>query len=365
MKCKDLSIYIHFPYCKSRCPYCDFFRGILPKKFDEQSFVSNYLNDIDFMKSKCDDFNIKSIFFGGGTPSLLSANSIGEILNKIGKNFRIDNNIEISIEANPNSYDKIKFEDFSKIGINRLSLGVQALNSDDLRFLGRTHSLKDAMEAIDSGKRLFDKFSIDLIYARPNQNFCEWKKELDMALAIGLDHISLYQLTLEEGTVFERKKIQMLDDDSAINMYNDTVKYLRENGFERYEVSNFAKNNYNICKHNMVYWQGGNYWGIGVGAHGRVVLNNKLYAQFDGVELEELTKKERAEELIIMGLRIKDGINKDNFYEACGLNLFEFLSLEKIDYLKKLELLVGDDDGIRLTDKGFGVMDKVILDLCS
>ena len=365
MRCNDLSIYIHFPYCKSRCPYCDFFRGILPKDFNELDFIQKYLDDIDFMKSKCGDINIRSIFFGGGTPSLLSANSVCVILDKISKNFRIDDDVEISIEANPNSYDKIKFEDFSKAGINRLSLGVQALNSDDLRFLGRTHSYSDAMLAIESGKTLFDKFSIDLIYARPKQNFDEWQKEIDLALNMGLKHISLYQLTLEEGTIFERKKIQMLDEENAINMYNDTVDYLKLNGFERYEVSNFAKDDYNICKHNMVYWQGGNYWGIGVGAHGRVILDNKIYAQFDGREFEQLTKNERAEELIIMGLRIKDGVNKDNFYEACGLRLFDFISEDRIEYLKKLELLDLNDSGIKLTDKGFCVMDKVILDLCS
>ena len=295
----------------------------------------------------------------------MSAKAIDLILNKINNNFVIDKSAEISIEANPNSYERDKFIDFSKVGINRLSLGVQALNDNDLRFLGRTHSIKDALSALECGVNLFDKLSVDLIYARPNQKVDDWQKEIDLALGFGLKHISLYQLTLEEGTIFAKKNIEMLDEENATKMYNDTVKYLRNSGFARYEVSNFAKDLYNVSKHNMVYWEGGDYWGIGKGAHGRVVIDDKMYAQFDGNNMEELSSEERAYELIIMGLRVEKGVNKNNFKKACGLELFEFVSLEKLNEFNKLGLLEFDDEVIKLTDNGFLVMDKVILELCS
>ena len=361
----ELAIYIHFPYCKSRCPYCDFFRGILPRSFNEEEFVKQYLEDISMMKNVCGDRHIKSIFFGGGTPSLLSSKAIDLIINKISNNFVINKDAEISIEANPNSYERDKFVDFSKVGINRLSLGVQSLNEQDLKFLGRTHSINDALSALECGASLFDKMSIDLIYARPGQKFEDWQKEIDLALEYGLKHISLYQLTLEEGTIFAKKNIEMLDEESATELYNNTVKYLRSKEFCRYEVSNFAKEEYNISQHNMVYWEGGDYWGVGKGAHGRVIVGDKIYAQFDGNNMEELSKEERAYELIIMGLRIEKGIDKNVFKKVCGLDLFDFISYDKLNEFNKLGLLFFDDNVIKLTDNGFLLMDKVILELCS
>lgn len=361
----DISIYIHFSYCKSRCPYCDFFKKILPRNFDEAQYIKKYISDINFMKEQCGKRNIKSIFFGGGTPSILSEKSIEIILNEINKKFSIDKNVEISLEANPNTYDKNKFLNFKNVGINRLSLGVQALNENDLKVLGRTHSLKEAIDAIETGISLFDKFSIDLIYARPNQTFNTWQQEIDLALKFGLKHISLYQLTLEDGTIFAKKNIKMLDANKSLELYRLTSSYLNSYGLQRYEVSNFSKDGYNICKHNMVYWQGGNYWGIGEGAHGRIKLNEKIYAQYDGNILEALTPIERAEELIIMGLRIKKGINCNDFYNASSIKLFDFISQKKLNDLEKIKLLEFDDECIRLTEKGTEVLDSIILELCS
>ncbi|MBP5697936.1 MAG: radical SAM family heme chaperone HemW, partial [Alphaproteobacteria bacterium] len=300
----SLAIYIHFPYCKSRCPYCDFFRELLPKNFDEKLLIERYHQNFSYLGELLGNRPVHSIFFGGGTPSLLSADAVQQILDDAARYFTICDDAEISLEANPNTFDRDKFVGFHKAGINRLSLGVQALNEAGLRFLGRTHTLGDAKRAMELGMQTFEKFSIDLIYARPEQTWRNWKAELDCALSFGLKHISLYQLSIEEGTTFARKKIEPMSDEDAIALYDNTISYLRERGFERYEVSNFAKDENNQSVHNLVYWQGGDYIGIGEGAHGRFIHQGKIYASTNGKQLEVLTPEERAEELLLMGLRV-------------------------------------------------------------
>ncbi len=360
MSDRELSVYIHFLYCKSRCPYCDFFKKIIKKDFDECEYVKNILDNLDKMYKIFGKRDVKSIFFGGGTPSLLSGRAVSDILEGIEKYYNIKNGAEISLEANPNTFERDKFVSFKEAGINRLSLGVQALNEKDLKYLGRTHSVDEARKAIECGVKLFDKCSIDLIYARENQNFNEWKKEIDEAVSYGLKHISLYQLSIEEGTIFERKNIKAMDEELGANFYEDTVSYLRKKGFERYEVSNFSTDVWNRSTHNMVYWQGGDYIGLGVGAHGRIKYKDKIYATVDGRDFEELSILDRAYELVIMGLRIKDGINAKSFYEASGVKLFEFLNMEKLSEFKRLGLIEFDDYNVRLTDSGMLVLDKII-----
>ena len=369
LNCGDedgIAVYLHFPYCKSRCPYCDFFRGLLPKNFDENIILQKYLSDIAYFSELCPEKkNIKSIFFGGGTPSLLSPQAISVVLEGLQNHFNLSSRAEITLEANPNTFDREKFLAFRHAGINRLSLGIQALNAADLKFLGRSHSLSDALSAMELGAKTFPKFSVDLIYARPNQIWDDWQKEIDMALQFNLNHISLYELSIEEGTPFYRKNIQGADEELALSLYNDTVSYLRSHGFERYEVSNFARDTSSQSVHNLVYWQGGDYFGIGQGAHGRIHLNGKIFSTLDGKLSETLTPFERAEELVIMGLRIQDGLNERDFYNACGLHLFDFLSKNTTKRLAELDLLCYDDANIKLTDKGFTLLDEIILELVS
>ena len=360
----EIFLYVHFLYCKSRCPYCDFFKGILPKGFDESAYVKEIIDNLKFVKEfSNDNRELKSVFFGGGTPSLLSKKAVFDILNEVYKNYRVAKDAEITIEANPNTFEREKFLGFREAGVNRLSLGVQALNEKDLKFLGRTHSLKDAREAIDLGVKVFDKFSVDLIYARPDQVFDEWVKEIDEMVAKGVKHISLYQLSIEEGTVFYRKNIKEMDEEKSAKFYEKTVSYLKDMGFERYEVSNFAVNADNRSVHNMAYWNGGDYLGVGKGSAGRIKVDNKFYSLRDGKVEEVLSLKDRAIELIFMGFRIKDGIRFDRFNEIIGKDLREFLDGSKIEEFKKAGLLEVDDEGIRLTDKGFLVMDRIVLDL--
>lgn len=361
-----LAVYIHFPYCKSRCPYCDFFRAILPKSFDENALVQRYLDDIayfaDLFPEKRD---VKSVFFGGGTPSLLSPQAIDGVLNELQKKFNLAHHAEISLEANPNTFERDKFFAFRQVGINRLSLGVQALYADDLKKLGRSHSLSDALAAMELGAKTFPKFSIDLIYARPQQQWDTWQKEIDTALQFDLSHISLYELSIEEGTPFYRKNIQPMDEENSLSLYNDTVSYLRSRGFQRYEVSNFAKSPSHQSVHNLTYWQGGDYLGIGEEAHGRLRLNGQIFATLDGRLCEPLTPQERAEELTLMGLRIEEGLLENRFFNACGIHLFDFLSKKVTKRLAHLDLLCYDDANIKLTDKGFTLLDEIILELVS
>ena len=360
---EPLAIYVHFPYCKSRCPYCDFFKKLLPRDFDENALVERYLEDIRYFAGYTGERIVKSIFFGGGTPSLLSPDAVCRVLDEISRNFMVTSDAEITLEANPNTFEAEKFEGFRKAGINRLSLGVQALNEKDLKFLGRTHTVSDAKRAIAAGLDIFPKFSVDLIYARPNQTWEEWQAELDEILAYGLKHISLYQLSIEEGTVFEKKGIKALDEESSATLYNSTINYLRERGLERYEVSNFATSKEMQSSHNMVYWQGGDYIGIGEGAHGRIRHDGKIMTTLNGRFLESITPKERAEELLFMGLRIKEGINFKLFYQYSGIDFFDFVDNLAIKRLAQLNLLCYDDANIWLTDQGFLVLDKIVLDL--
>lgn len=358
-----LGIYIHFPYCRSRCPYCDFFRQIKPKDFDEEAFVTRYIEDMERFAPYCTARNVQSIFFGGGTPSILSPQSIEKILNELSKRYQIQKDAEITLEANPNTYEQEKFLAFRKAGINRLSLGVQALSAEGLKFLGRTHSLEEAHTAIAMGMKTFPKFSLDLIYARPEQTWQSWQHEIDIALKYGLKHISLYELSIEEGTPFAKKKIKPMPDEKAAKLYEDTVAYLHSQGLERYEVSNFAADKTNQSQHNLIYWQGGDYLGIGEGAHGRLHTKDGIFAIIDGKFAEKITPQERAEELVIMGLRLREGIKKERFEKDCGLNFCKFFDILSIKMLADLKLVCYSGDEIKLTDKGFLVLDRIISEL--
>lgn len=358
-----LGIYIHFPYCRSRCPYCDFFKHLKPKEFNEDTWATQIIEDSKRFVDICQDKTVQSVYFGGGTPSILSPQTIEKILNELAQSYHISSNAEITLEANPNTYEANRFLNFKKSGINRLSLGVQALNKDDLKFLGRTHSLDDALKAVETGMNTFEKFTVDLIYARPNQIWENWQKEIDLALSFGLKHISLYELSIEEETPFYKKGIKPMADEPAAELYENTVSYLQDHGLERYEVSNFAADVENQSRHNLIYWQGGDYLGLGEGAHGRLHTKDAIFATIDGNFAEKITAEERAEELTIMGLRLKEGIKEERFKNDCGLNFSQFFNILSIKTLAELNLLCYSGDEIRLTEKGFLVSDKVITEL--
>lgn len=380
MTLQPLSIYIHWPFCKSKCPYCDFFKRI-SKNVNQDDIIEHYLQNLDYYHQLVPERMIRSVFFGGGTPSLIEPKQINRLLEHIAKLWAWEEEIEISLEANPNSEYRDMFYQLRQAGINRLSLGVQALNDEDLKFLGRTHNLNQAQHSIEEVLQNFDNHSIDLIYARPNQKQEDWQKELETAAALGLKHLSLYQLTIEEGTVFANRNIHALEENQAVKMYLQTVRYLREKGYPRYEVSNFSSPQYE-SKHNKCYWLGNEYIGIGESAHGRLKMDSSHLAVFHppltaqsqhaeqtalnhGIHFEKISDNERAEELIIMGLRLQNGIDKKHFTNICGLRFEEFANSQALNELVAMGLIENNAEYIRATDNGFLVLDTIIEKLCS
>lgn len=373
----SISIYIHYPFCKSKCPYCDF-NSYCNLKIDEKELIKAYFNEIEYYKDIIKDKVIDTIYFGGGTPSLMSEKLLSNIMNKINSLYKINKNCEISLESNPNSINYEKLKSFKDIGINRLSIGVQSLIDRDLKFLGRIHNRNEAIEAINTAQKIFnDKYSIDLIYGRPNQNLKEWKNELNEAIQLSPFHISLYQLIIEKGTPFYRNKVQTPNEDIATKLYEETNNILEKNNIFQYEISNYAKNGYE-CKHNLVYWNNGEWIGIGAGAHGRININQKRYSiqnlkkplnwldktlkNKNGISIKKLlSKQEIIEEYLIMGLRIKDGIKIKNLQKNIDCNNFyDILDKENIEFLAKLNLINANDKNIKLTKKGFLLLNSVI-----
>ena len=356
-------IYIHWPFCLSKCPYCDFFSQI-KKDVEQETIIKEYLEDLDFYAEKTGDRVVESIFFGGGTPSLIKPNLIEKIINHIQQKWKCKKDIEISLEANPNSDRKNLFKDLRQAGINRLSLGVQALNDKDLKFLGRTHNLEQAYTAIDEVLQNFDNHSFDLIYARAKQTLSAWQEEIKQAVHFGFKHLSMYQLTIEEGTVFYKKQVEAAEEDIAREMYLFTNQYLQENGYLQYEVSNYAQSGF-PSRHNLLYWQGDDYLGIGKSAHGRLKIGNRFYALTHRRQEEEISAHDRAEELIIMGLRLNEGISKEKFYNVCGIKLADFINQKNLSALKAEKLIEETKTHMLATNEGRLVLNKLIEDLCS
>lgn len=358
----ELAIYIHWPFCKSKCPYCDFYKE-LARNVDQDAIIAEYIAALHRYRELLPAKRIKSIFFGGGTPSLILPQNIAKIIDEIAKLWPLNEHPEISLEANPNTRSATLFKDLKAAGINRLSLGVQALNDDDLRFLGRTHNCATARQCLEDIGKIFDNRSADLIYARPQQNLSAWQKELTEITQYGLQHLSLYQLTIEENTVFARKNIRPLDEDSALKMYDYTRDFLAAAGYPQYEVSNFAMPGF-ASIHNLVYWQGGDYIGIGKSAHGRFTLSGNTYAAEYPFKHELLTPSQRAEELILMGLRLVAGIDKRTFKQICGLDIYDCINQDKLKMLKELNLLEETATHIRASRQGFPVLNQIIAELC-
>ncbi len=380
-----LSIYIHYPFCKSKCPYCDFNSHVV-KKIDEENFLQGYKNELQYFAPKLKNREVKTIFFGGGTPSLMPVYFVEKILAEISKIWTIDQNCEVTLEANPTSFEAGKFKEFKAAGINRLSMGIQALNDSDLKFLGREHSASEAIATIQTASKIFDNYSFDLIYARPNQNLSDWQKELETAISLSANHLSLYQLTIEKGTKFYGQYLNnefvLPDENLAADLYETTNQITSRNGLELYEISNYAKSGFE-CKHNLAYWQSDDYLGIGAGAHSRVYLDNDkersaiimlhqptawleaaLQKQVAIQKIDKVSKEELLEEVILMGLRLKNGIDNQVFQKHFGKNISEIFDLKKLKPLIDNGLIFIDETNIRISSQGLilanSVIDKVI-----
>lgn len=373
-------VYVHWPFCAAKCPYCDFNSHVRHNPVDQAMYVEAYKREISYMASLVPGREVKSIFFGGGTPSLMEPKTVDAILESISKHWHVPDNIEISMEANPSSVEAERFKGYRAAGVNRVSLGVQSLDDDQLKFLGRLHTADEARKAIEIARNTFERISFDLIYARPDQTKEQWRRELGDALQLAADHLSLYQLTIEQGTPFFdlrlRGKLAELEDNQAAELYELTQELTAQHGFSTYEISNHAKPGAE-CEHNLVYWRGQEYAGIGPGAHGRLQTNEgrlatanlrnpeiwwqQVMVQSHGMEMHDvLDQHEHADEFLLMGLRLAEGFSLKRFEEIAGFKIDE----EQISFLTNIGMLEQiSDTHIRATLKGFLVLDAVVADL--
>jgi putative oxygen-independent coproporphyrinogen III oxidase len=375
-------IYVHWPFCLSKCPYCDFNSHVRQQPIDEDRFVSAFKSELAHRAGLTPARTVSSIFFGGGTPSLMSAKTVAGILDAIAAHWRMAPDVEITLEANPTSVEADRFRDFRSAGVNRVSLGVQALNDADLKALGRTHTAAEALAAVQLAGSIFERYSFDLIYARPGQSVTDWRRELEAALPRARDHISLYQLTIEPGTMFERLrdggKLIIPDNDLGRDLWDATQEMMNSAGLPAYEISNHARPGAE-SRHNLIYWRYGEYIGIGPGAHGRILAPNGRRAQaterhpetwltvveVNGhalVEDELLSLEEQGDEFLLMGLRLAEGIEPHRFQTMSGRSLDP----------RRVASLIADGmveytshGRIKVSAEGFPVLDAVVADLAA
>lgn len=353
-----LSLYIHWPFCLSKCPYCDFASIPCPTP-DEDALIKGYRRDLALFaaREETTNRNITTVFFGGGTPSLMSPHLLENLLSEVQRYWSLSPDCEITMEANPDAITRRKMQAFRARGVNRLSLGVQALNPTDLAFLGRRHTVKTALDRLTDATAVFPAVNMDLIYARPHQTPDAWTAELHQALVLNLTHYSLYQLTIESDTPFGRSGVRPAGDDRAATLYRLTDAIMTAAGKPAYEVSNYACPGAE-CRHNLTYWRGGDYMGIGPAAHGRLGLtatqNPRRWTDWltCGPACTPLTPAEKKTERLLMGLRLRQ-----EWFPAAGLNP------QRVQALVHRGLLDRSPAGIRPTQAGTLVLDSVILDL--
>jgi len=363
------AVYVHWPFCLSKCPYCDF-NSHVRESVDQARWRNALLCEIDATADEIGKRRVRSIFFGGGTPSLMPPETVGAIINQIAKHWDLDADAEITLEANPTSVEAQRLAGFAAAGVNRVSLGVQSLNDADLKFLGRGHSAAEARAAVDLARQHFARMSFDLIYARPDQTPAQWEAELSAAIAMAADHLSLYQLTIEPGTGFEgavkRGQFTPMQGDLAADLYELTQDICGAHGLPAYEISNHARPG-SESRHNLVYWRYGEYAGIGPGAHGRLYRDGMLFATAnfrkperwlaEGREIcDLLSGREQAVEMLMMGLRLPEGISTSRFESLAGASL----PSASVQELLAQELLLRHGDHISTTPRGRLLLDGVL-----
>ncbi len=376
----ELSIYIHWPFCQSLCPYCDF-NSYVSKKLDMHSWSKAYKRAIEISKNQTDAKVINSIYFGGGTPSLMSPKLISDIINQIDRNFKLASDIEITLEANPSSAEYSNFKSYSSSGVNRCSLGIQSLRQKDLKKLGRLHSVEEALKAYEVARFIFKSSSFDLIYGRQNQTIREWENELVNALDLKPQHISLYQLTIEPKTPFyllqQKNRLPGLPSSGkSCSFYNKTKEICEKNKLIHYEISNYAIQGHQ-CIHNLNYWRYGDFLGIGPGAFGRITLDNQKYeteseknpkkwletvlSEKENIysKIRALSSIDQAKEYALMSFRLKEGMNIDRYNSFSTAKLLE----TKIEELAEEGLLNISGNYLSTTDKGELLLNSILSQL--
>jgi len=376
------ALYVHWPFCLAKCPYCDFNSHVRSAAIDEDRYVAAFRTEIKHRAAIAQGRTVRSVFFGGGTPSLMRPQTVQAIIDAIAEAWTIAPGAEITLEANPTSVEAGRFRGYRAAGVNRLSLGVQALNDADLKFLGRRHTAEEALAALKVAASIFSRHSFDLIYARPGQTVEAWRAELAQALDLAGEHLSLYQLTIEPDTMFERLwkagKLAVPDADLGRELFDATQEITQAHGLPAYEVSNHARPGAE-SQHNLVYWRYGEYAGIGPGAHGRLIGPDGRRAQStekhpemwltqvetEGhglIENEVLTAEEQGDEFLLMGLRLREGIDPQRFAKLSGRSIDQ----RQIESLTEDGFLLTDETGrMRVTAAGFPLLDSVVADLAA
>ncbi len=376
---RDLALYLHWPFCLSKCPYCDF-NSHVRAAVDQGRWRRALLAELAHWAAETPGRQLTSIFFGGGTPSLMAPDSVAALIAAARSHWAAAPDLEVTLEANPTSVEGARFAAYAEAGVNRLSLGIQSLDDTALAFLGRRHSAAEARAALAIARRHFARVSFDLIYARPGQTWDSWKRELEMALAEGPDHISLYQLTIEENTPFHgarrRGELVELAEETAVTLFQETRARLAAAGLPAYEISNHAAAG-RESRHNLTYWRSGDYAGVGPGAHGRLSLaegkvatrqHRAPEAWLAAVEKaghatrgrELLTARQRRDEAVMMGLRLTEGLSRRDLEAALGETVEALFEAERLAALRKEGLLVIDDDGLRASEAGLQRLNAVI-----
>ncbi len=374
---EPFGVYVHWPFCAAKCPYCDFNSHVRHQPVNQQVFADALCTEITTTARRVPGRRVESVFFGGGTPSLMEPDTVARILECIADNWAMPDDVEVTLEANPTSVEATRFRGYAKAGVNRLSLGVQALEDSALQALGRLHNVDQALGALAIANENFTRVSIDLIYARPGQTLSQWEDELARALALGVGHISPYQLTIEAGTPFAdleaRGKLRQLPSDLAFDMFAATNRLCASAGLPAYEVSNHARPG-EESRHNLIYWRYGEYAGIGPGAHGRLISEDhrwstatefhpetwrqKVEDQGSGLVTDDrLSPAEASKEYLLMALRLSEGLNLARYAWIAGA------PLEKSRYLPLIDdgFLTLDKAGyLSATDKGRPVLNSVI-----
>lgn len=371
-------VYVHWPFCKAKCPYCDFNSHVRHGGVDQDRFAQALVRELETMAARLPGRTVTSVFFGGGTPSLMTARTTETVLSAISALWQVDPAAEITLEANPTSVEASRFGDYRAAGVNRVSIGVQSLDDRALKFLGRQHTSHEALEAVALARHGFERVSFDLIYGRPGQTEAAWRDELGAALDLEPDHLSLYQLTIEPGTAFaalhDAGSLAMPDDDHLAALYRSTGEFCAERGLAAYEVSNYALPGAE-SRHNLIYWRYGEYAGVGPGAHSRLVEPHGRVS-IETIEHPEtwleavrergtghaaerpLSQGECADEMLLMGLRLSEGVSLERYAAMGGTPI----DPRKLDELVGLGLIAtGPGDGhIRATPDGRLVLNAVI-----
>ncbi|TVP71575.1 MAG: coproporphyrinogen III oxidase [Rhodobacteraceae bacterium] len=369
-------LYIHWPFCQSKCPYCDF-NSHVSAQIDQAAWTRAYLSEIDRIAAQTQGRLLNTVFFGGGTPSLMDPDLVAALIARIRARWTQANDFEITLEANPGSVEATRFRAFADAGVNRISMGIQALNDTDLKRLGRLHSATDARRAFDIARDAFARVSFDLIYARQHQTPEAWASELNEALSMAVDHLSLYQLTIEQGTAFGTRHAAgglkgLPEDDIAADMYLLTQEICAAHGLPAYEISNHARPGAQ-SRHNLIYWRGGDYAGIGPGAHGRLTLGGERLATstplmpqawLDQIATqghgenprETIPRDEQATEYLMMSLRLTEGTYLERYQQLNGSPLPEDRIRELIDQ----GLLTHSTTHIQATDTGRPVLNALL-----